>query len=213
VKAATSPALDALVAADFERTARYAAPPLTTSQPNELVLAFVTADGPAGKPQRIKSVTGGGLTWRLARRSTDTWGTAEVWQAYAATPGTFSVQAVPEVGPYAGSVTVAAFLGAADTVAATATASGRSTVAATSLTTTQPGSLVWAAGHDWSLSQSRTPVSGQVVVRQFLARSVNDTFWLQRLEQPAGEPGSVTISASAARIGRWQLTAVEIPPR
>src|SRR4051794_4272010 len=55
-------------------------PALTTAGPNELLLAFVTSDGPSGAGSiSFSGVTGGGLTWHLVRRANAQAGTAEVW--------------------------------------------------------------------------------------------------------------------------------------
>src|SRR5262249_34451499 len=51
----------------------------TTTATNELLLAFVSAGGPVG--QTVTGVTGGGLTWVLAKRANGQSGTAEVWRA------------------------------------------------------------------------------------------------------------------------------------
>ena len=61
-------------------------PSLTTAQPGELLIAFISSDGPsAGGTQTISKVSGGSLTWRLRRRANAQAGTAEIWQASAAT--------------------------------------------------------------------------------------------------------------------------------
>jgi hypothetical protein len=53
-------------------------PPLTTSQPGELILAFIMSDGSAGTLQWFSSVTGGGLTWSRLQRSNAQKGTSEI---------------------------------------------------------------------------------------------------------------------------------------
>ena len=61
-------------------------PSLTTAQPGELLIAFITSDGPsAGGSQTISKVSGGSLAWRLRRRANTQAGTTEIWQASAAT--------------------------------------------------------------------------------------------------------------------------------
>src|ERR1700761_6326136 len=61
-------------------------PALTTAGPNELLLAFVTSDGPSGAgSMSFSGVTGGGLTWHLVRRANAQAGTAEIWAASAPT--------------------------------------------------------------------------------------------------------------------------------
>ena len=64
--------------------ASIASPAITTSAPGELLLAFITSDGPSSAgSQSFSSVTGGGLSWRLRRRANAQAGTAEIWAANA----------------------------------------------------------------------------------------------------------------------------------
>src|SRR5579859_5555199 len=45
-------------------------PTFSTTQTNELLVAFLSTDGPSsGGSQAFTGVTGGGLTWRLRQRS------------------------------------------------------------------------------------------------------------------------------------------------
>ena len=60
---------------------------LTTTGSNQLILAFISSDGPSGAgTESIKSVTGAGLTWTLRRRTNTQAGTAEIWQAVSPAP-------------------------------------------------------------------------------------------------------------------------------
>jgi hypothetical protein len=89
-------------------------PGLTTSAANELVVAFVSSDGPAGATGQAFTVSGSGLTWTLAKRSNGQPGDAEIWWARAA--GILSAQTVtatPTAGGFHGSLTVVAFAKAA----------------------------------------------------------------------------------------------------
>ena len=57
---------------------------VTTTGSQELLLAFLSSDGPSGAgTARFAGVTGGGLTWTLRQRSNAQAGTAEIWQATA----------------------------------------------------------------------------------------------------------------------------------
>ncbi|MFP3579020.1 hypothetical protein [Arthrobacter sp. fls2-241-R2A-200] len=60
-------------------------PAFTTSQANELLIAFVMSDGPRSTGESVSSVVGGGLSWRLRERTNARPGTAEIWQAVAPT--------------------------------------------------------------------------------------------------------------------------------
>jgi hypothetical protein len=58
---------------------------LTTAGSGDLIVAFVAGDGPSFAAQTAK-VSGGGLSWTLARRTNTRDGTAEVWEARASGP-------------------------------------------------------------------------------------------------------------------------------
>jgi hypothetical protein len=191
-----------------------ASPPLSTIRSGDLLLAFISSDGPTGSAQTISAVTGGGLTWTLRTRANGQPGTAEIWQAVAPTPLTnVTITATRAKTTYQGSITVAAFAGADTTTnGATATANAATGAPSVSLTTTKPGSWVWGVGEDWDRAVTHTPAAGQTIVDQFLAPS-GDTFWSQR--QTATTPASgtsVPISDTAPTNDRWDLAAVEIRP-
>src|SRR4051794_24091762 len=148
-----------------------AAPALTTHQSNELLVAFVSSDGPSASAMSFSALAGGGLTWSRRARSNGQPGTAEIWQAVAASPVTgMVVTATRASGSFVGSITVVAFSGASTTVnGATATGSAATGAPSTSLTTTAGGSWTWAVGSDWSTATSHVPGAGQTIVDQFLA--------------------------------------------
>ncbi len=195
--------------------ATISAPALTTSGPNELLLAFVGSDGPntAGS-QSIASVSGGGLTWTLRRRVNGQAGTAEIWQAVA--PGALSnavITATRASGSYQGAITVAAFSGAdTGTGGATAGASAANGAPTASLVTTRAGSWVWGVGEDWDTAKARTIGPAQTMVDQFLSPS-GDTFWTQRQTAPTPSAGTtVAINDTAPTADRWDLAAIEVLP-
>ena len=190
-------------------------PALTTSSPGELLLAFVSSDGPSsGGTQTISKVSGGSLAWHLRARANTQAGTAEVWAASAAgVLSSATVTATKGGGSYVGSITVVAFSGA-DLVAdgAAATAGGAAGAPSVSLTTTRAGSLIWGVGNDWDRAAARTVGAGQTKVDEFLA-SVGDTMWVQR--QTAAVPlagTTATLNDTAPTNDRWNMAAVEVLP-
>ena len=184
---------------------------LTTHSANELILAFVEADGPMAPTQTITGITGGGLSWTLASRANETWGTTEVWQAWATAPlSAIKVTATLGNTGYDGSITVASFTGAANPVGATGHNADVTHTPSATLTTTGCNSLVWAAGHDWSRNIRPVAVTGQSLVWTMLDPRVNDSFWTQKVDTPIGTPGSVTVADSNPTSGRWTMAAVEI---
>jgi hypothetical protein len=189
-----------------------ASPPLSTTKSGDLLLAFISSDGPSGGGQTISGVTGGGLTWTLRARANGQPGTAEIWQAVAPLPLTnVTVTATRAKTSYQGSLTVAAFTGA-DTATNGATASSSATTGApsVSLITTKAGSWIWGVGEDWDRAVTHTPAAGQAIVDQFLAPS-GDTFWTQRQTTTTAASGtSVPISDTAPTNDRWDLATIEI---
>jgi hypothetical protein len=214
VPAATMPSTDVRVSADQKPRGRtLTSPALTTHGAGELILAFISADGPRPSgAQRVRSVTGGGLTWTMAARSTTGYGTAEVWQAYAIDKVTDArIVAKLRKPSHRASITVAAFTGAAERVAASASATGRTGAATVRLTPSTSRSLIWATGHYWSSVSAVTLPSSQSLVHQYVDRRIKDVYWVQSANDPTtGTP--VDVNVLTPNRGGWHLTAVEIAP-
>ncbi len=212
-----TPEVDATVSANQTGAPTYAAPPISTAAGNELVLAFVSADGPPLPTQTVTSVSGGGLSWSLAVRANAAFGTAEVWQAHAPGPlASATITAQPSAGGYPGSITVAAFrnpaAGGAPTLGATASGAAAGGGPNVTLRTVAANSLVWATGHDWDHATARTPVAGQTMVHEYLQLQAGDTSWVQRGTPGAAAGASILVGDSAPTTDRWDLAAVEITP-
>ena len=191
-------------------------PPVTTTHADELLVAFASSDGPAHRSQTMNKVTGGGLTWTLRARSNTQQGTAEVWVAAAPhIVKNLKVSATRSVRGYHGDMTVAAFTNADPSgVGALAAAHGSARAASAELTTTRPGSWVWAVGVDSSRAAARTSGPGQVVVDDFADTAAKRTFWTQRSRGPTTAPNTrVVINDSKPSTGTWNLALVEVLPR
>jgi hypothetical protein len=191
-------------------------PVFSTHSTNEVLLAFLTSDGPnKAAGESFSSVTGGGLTWSLRARANGQPGTAEIWQAVAPqTLTNVSVTAMRASGSYVGAITVVSFSGA-DTSRTGATASGNAGTGApgVSLTTTVAGSWVWGVGDDWSNPIPRTPGANQTVADQDLSPT-GDTYWVQSQNAVTANAGtSVTINDTAPANDKWNLAAVEVVPQ
>ena len=188
-------------------------PPMTTAAPGELIVATVSSDGPAGTPQTA-TVSGGGLTWTLARRTNTQAGTAEVWTATAAAPLTNAVfTSTTSSTGYVQSLTVHAIKGAAG-IGTSVSASGASGAATASLTTTAPGAWVMGVGVDPNHYIQRTLGTGQSMVHEWLAENQgNSTSWLQATPAPTAASGTpVTSGSSYPTADPWNLTQFEILP-
>ena len=187
-------------------------PAFTTSTTNEVLLAFVSGDGPTSLGQSA-TVTGGGLTWTLVKRANGVAGTSEVWKASAPSVLTnATVTAKLVKSGYDVSLTVVSFSGASGTGASAGTS--RTTGApSVSLTTTAVGSRVYGVGNDWDSATARTVGSGQAIVHQWVDAAVGDTFWSQCISSATVTAGSVaTLSDSAPTADRSNFVAVEIIP-
>lgn len=183
----------------------------TTAQASELLVAFISIDGPSGTAkQTVSGVTGGGLTWTLRQRVNAQAGTAEIWTASASSILTNATVKATHAASYASSLTVATFPGAA--VGAVAGASATTGAPTVSLTTTKAGSWVWAAGTDWDRAQAHTVGALQTKVDEYLA-PVGDTYWVQRQTNLTPAVGTVVASNDTAPTNdRWNFAAIEIVP-
>jgi len=185
------------------------APRFTTLSSGDLVLAFVSSGGPAGKAQRVTAVTGGGLRWTLVARSDRVAGTVEVWQARAnGMPQAVAVTA-RLLYKAQGSITVAAFTGAARATAA-AGGSGRGAPAAV-LPTPVQSSMIWAVGRDASGTAAVRPAPGQSLVYLDRLTAGAGTGWVQVARQVTGAT-RVRVADSAPTTVPWELVAVAITP-
>lgn len=209
---ATAPSPDGVVSRDIAwSTTHVVSPAVSTSADGDLLVAFVSADGPKTAGQKVTRVSGGGLTWSLRSRSNLPWGTSEVWTARAsATLHGARVTATLRYA-YHSSITVAAFKGA--DVGAVGSASALSGAPAVDVKATACGSLVWAVGHDWSRATAVAPVTGQALVHQFRDRSIHDTSWVSKVLDPTAAAGdTVSVKVTGPVHDRWTLAALEIRP-
>jgi hypothetical protein len=188
---------------------------ISTTTASDLLVAFIGSDGPnRSAGQSIASVTGAGLTWKLAERTNSQGGTAEIWDAVAPTTLTsVTVTATRSSGSYGGSIDVVAFAGAdTNTAGAVGSGSGSTGAPSASLTTTTAGSWVWGVGNDWDNAASRTVGAGQTKFDEYLAGS-GDTYWAQSQTAPGNAAGTkVTLSDTQPTTDRWNVSTIEIRP-
>jgi hypothetical protein len=183
---------------------------LTTAAAGEQLVAFVGADGPNAATSQRTTVTGGGLTWSLVKRSDSQAGVSEIWTARATAKLTnASITATPLRTGYDGQLHVIAFRNAAGV--GVAGASGAPTGAPDIyLPGVAAGSWVFAVGNDWDRAVARTPVTSQVLQRQWVDTGAGDTFWVQSTATPNTALGLVTIHDNAPTNDRWNYAAVEV---
>jgi hypothetical protein len=187
-------------------------PALSTASAGDTLVAFVAVDGPDAARSQSATVTGGGLTWSLVKRSDTQAGVTEIWSATAT--GTLSNQviaATPAVSGFDGLLHVIAFRNArgVGVAGASGAPSGAPDIY---LPGVGAGSWVFAVGNDWDRAVARTPIAGQSLVHQWVDTRVGDTFWVQSTAAPNTAMGLVTIHDNAPTNDRWNYTAVEVLP-
>jgi trimeric autotransporter adhesin len=192
-------------------------PSFTTASGNELLLAFVSTDGPSSGSVTVNSVTNSGtaLTWTLVRRTNTQRGTSEIWRAFATGTLTTRVTARFNRSVAASTLTIVTFMGVdtssggAGAIGATAGAYAGSGAPTASLVTTGTNSWVFGVGNDWDRSVARTLGANQTMVHQNLPPGT--TFWVQRQSNTTPLAGTrVTINCTAPTNDRWNLSIVEI---
>jgi hypothetical protein len=182
----------------------------TTAGSGDLLLAFVSADGPAVASGQQATVSGAGLTWTRIKRANLRYGTSEVWQARAT--GVLTNATVTSALASSGyqSLTVVALRGAVG-VGASIGASSVTGAPSVSVTTTAASSWLFAVGNDWDGAVARTLPAGQTMVHQVLP-SVGDTLWVQTAHPNLGAGVASSIGATAPTNHQWNLVAVEVKP-
>jgi hypothetical protein len=181
---------------------------VSTTKSSDLVVAFVSADKPGPGSGQTATVSGGGLTWTLARRTNTQPGTAEIWTAPA--PAVLTNAAITATLALAANVelNVVAFTNASG-IGAVGGGNAFGGAPTAALTTTQANSWVFGVGFDWSQGLARTLGSGQTMVDQVL--QPGGTFWTQSQTAATAKSGTrVTINDTAPTTDYWNLALVEI---
>jgi len=211
-------AIDKVVSTDRTTAATtVVSPAFSTTSPNELLLAFISADSPPSGGVTVTGVSGGGLTWVLVQRTNAQPGDAEIWRAFAtSTLSNVTVTATLSQS-IVSSITVVTFTGAdpsgtngSGAIGATGSASAASGAPTASLVTTRNNSWVFGVGTDWDAALARTLGVNQTMVHQFLT-NVGSTYWVQRQNSVTPLSGTpVTINDTAPTADKYDLSIVEI---
>jgi hypothetical protein len=186
-------------------------PALHTASPSEILLAFVSANGPGGAGRQTAAVTGAGLRWELVERANEASGDSEVWMARARNILTQrKITATLSDSAYDESLTVIGMEGVA-AVGSRARASASAGVPHAQLTTNAATSLVFAVGNETDPARASVLPSGWVPLDRSSGALTSNAFWSQYTNQPTGPPGSiVTVDAARPATGGWNLAAVEL---
>jgi len=212
--------IDAQVSGDSSSAkTTVAVPAFSTTSPNELLLAFVSADQVKAASTTVTAVAGGGLSWALVRRTNAQKGTAEIWRAFAPSPLSAVTVTATLSQAVASSLVVLSFTGVdtsgtggSGAIGAVQSGSADPGAPTATLVTTRNGSWVFGVGNDWDTATARTPGPGQSLVHQYFP-PVGDTYWVQMMNAPTGLSGtSVTLDDTAPATDRYNLSLVEVLP-
>jgi hypothetical protein len=194
-------------------TGTLTSPALTTRHAAEVLVAFVSYDGPEAAAGQSATVTGGGLTWHLVKRSSSQAGDSEVWAARAARVlHGVTVRATPSQDGFDGMLSVLGFQNASK-VGVAAAAGATSGAPSFYVPAVQEGSWVLAGGNDWDGATARVPVASQVLRRQWVDTAAGDTFWVQSLRRSTTTQRLVTVRDTAPTNHRWNYVGLEVVAR
>ena len=216
-------ATDAIASSDL-----FAESSVSTTEGNELLLAFISAGGHnSSSPTAVQTVSGGNLNWTLVQRTNTQLGTAEIWRALAPAILTNVAITADSGGQGLGltSMTVVSFIGAdtsgtngAGAIGATASANAASGAPSASLITTRANSMVFGVGNDPSAATARTLGPNQTLldlnlISAALQLQAPSTTWVQQQTSSIANSGTnVTINDTAPTADAYNLSIVEVLP-
>ena len=209
------------LAMDANVTATSTASPLvviaTTTQANELLLAFISSDYDGSAAS--STISGGGLSWSRVKINNDR-GLVDIWKAYAtsALSGATITANVSCVGcGYTGTLfNVVSFAGASSSVGATATTTQSGIYPNVALTTTANNSWVLGVGENWDspyhvYTATTSPIAQTINI--WPDNNDNSTHWTQRTNAAVSASGTlVTIADNESAGGTDIMAAVEVLP-
>jgi hypothetical protein len=209
-----------------------------TSTANELIVAYVSADGPSTGGQTLSvtctSSSGGTcpVTFHKLASENAAKGDSEVWYADASsvisqsnpifvttTPGTdkCTVQGKAstcdvnmDVVTYENAITPGAAGAQGIGIGNSAENDSSSGAPTVSVTTSEPDSWVWAVGNDWANTKALTVGSNQTAI-EVIDQTAGKAFWLQTTNSYTAASGTkVTINDTAPTSDPFNYVGVEI---
>jgi hypothetical protein len=207
--------LDQTVSANGAGSGTTATTPVFSVGVNEVLVAFVAADGPVTSQSQTVTVSGGGLNWQLVSRSNMMPGDAEIWAASVPSAATnLTVTSTEASANYNQSLTITAFHGlngATVSIGAHANADALNGAPSVSLTTTGAGSWVFGVGSDYDTATARRLGPNQEFLNQQLFTAAGVTFWVQATSSVTPLSNTlVTLNDTAPTSDRWDFSAVEV---
>jgi RHS repeat-associated protein len=182
---------------------------VSTRNPDDLLLAFVSANEPRRGGQRVASIKGGGLKWHVVASEPFPSGYVSVWQAKASqrlgrTRVTVNMHT-------AGLPIALAVVGFDSGASVTSGARASQNSGAAHVTSIVPAdAIVWAVGQDALGHTKLRPLQGQTVVTKVNAPG-SAVSWLQTGAPPSA--GRLVIGDSTPRSSSWALGAVTVQER
>jgi hypothetical protein len=184
---------------------------VSTTAPGDLLVAFVEGDAPA-KGLQYATVSGGGLTWKLAGRDNAPRADAEVWVARAT--GVLHKMPVTVTGHFKCCDEVVTVIAFKNAVGLGAVAKADSALGAPTVTMKTRGLDSWAfaSGVDWKKYVVPTPGPGQGLIGVVTDHDADqETFWTQGMTKVTPKAGTaVTINDTSPVQYPYNLVLVEI---
>lgn len=182
---------------------------LTSVQSGELLLAFISAQGPKNAQQTATRPTSSGLKWALVTSASSPGGIVAIWQGHA-TRNLTRVAVTTQLGQPSSQaqLTTIAFdpgtnLGGHANRAGKASAPNLALRAAV-------GAQVWAVGHDADSGARLIPISPGQLAEQVRSPAQHATSWVQ--DASVTKAGVITVGERAPKSTSWALAAVTVEP-
>ena len=189
------------------RSDALASTPITARTGVQLVM-LVASDGPESGTQRMRSVSGCGLTWSFVGRANRQAGVAEAWSADAPRGvENCAPSAVLSRPGYQGTLALLAVSGGH---VSQVRSDSRGSGAASVVLPMEARALALGIGHDWDRAAPRTLLSGQRLLHE-TKTSLQDTMWVQQVGVQS-KRRHVRVGTSSPRDDRWNFVAVSIAP-
>ena len=176
-----------------------------TSEPNDLLLALITASGPAR--QTVSHVTAKGLRWSRIARKAGAGGVVELWDARASQSFNGTVTAQLRARGYRSAMTVLAF-NSSSYVADQTASLGRRSAPSLAMSPSREA-LIIAVGHSTGQKVASSPSGGAHLLASFFDRASRSAGWIQVANGLASRP-RLTETTPAAQ---WSLLGVAIESR
>ena len=200
----TPPTKTAAVTATSESGGKLISPKLHALGSHDLLVAFISASGPASGAQHVVRLSGDGLHWSLVVRNAQAGGDTEIWQAHAGHAVSGPVTVRLHASGYPATLTVIAF-SSSSYIEAHTTSHGHASTPAVTFPDAS-GTLIVAAGSSSGQKAAIAPLSGQQLLAKYFDSSSHSAGWIQ---QTQASSTSARI-ADANPVAQWGMAAVAI---